>query len=281
MTSVTALAIGLDHPEGVAWHPDGHLLAGGEAGQLYRISVADQDVGEVESFATTEGFCLGIALDGDGHAFVCDMGRQEVVVADAGGEVRTYAAGTSAQPMRTPNFPVFTSSGHLFVSDSGAWGSDDGLIWVVEPGGRACAIASAEPSGFPNGLAIDPTGEFLYVVESSRANVSRLPILGATLGPRELVVELPDSVPDGIAFASDGTLLIGCYRPDRIYVYDGALHVVADDATGMQLSAPTNLCFFGPRLERLVVANLAGWHLAEVETGLRGAELPRPSGIVA
>jgi gluconolactonase len=39
---VETLVEGLDHPEGVAYGPDGYLYAGGEAGQVYRISPAGE-----------------------------------------------------------------------------------------------------------------------------------------------------------------------------------------------------------------------------------------------
>ncbi len=36
LTDGQVCVAGLDHPEGVAWGPEGKLYAGGEAGQLYR-----------------------------------------------------------------------------------------------------------------------------------------------------------------------------------------------------------------------------------------------------
>ena len=61
-------AEGLDHPEGVAWGPDGRIYAGGEAGQIYAI---DGD-GTVEQLASTGGFLYGMQGDqlggwGDGQ----------------------------------------------------------------------------------------------------------------------------------------------------------------------------------------------------------------------
>ena len=38
LAKATVFAEGLDHPECVAVHPDGTIWAGGEAGQIYRIS---------------------------------------------------------------------------------------------------------------------------------------------------------------------------------------------------------------------------------------------------
>ena len=58
ITDCTIFADGLDHPEGLAFHKDGSLWAGGEAGQIYHI---DQS-GKVTLFAETGGFNLGLAF---------------------------------------------------------------------------------------------------------------------------------------------------------------------------------------------------------------------------
>ena len=50
---------GLDHCECIAVHPDGSVWAGGEAGQIYKVSPDGSDLEEV---ANTGGFILGIAF---------------------------------------------------------------------------------------------------------------------------------------------------------------------------------------------------------------------------
>src|SRR6185503_4273962 len=68
---VSIFADGLDHPECVAVHPDGSVWAGGEAGQIYRISADGKDCEEV---ARTGGFNLGIAFSPDASWLaVCDL----------------------------------------------------------------------------------------------------------------------------------------------------------------------------------------------------------------
>jgi gluconolactonase len=272
--SLSILATDLDHPEGVAWSPRGWIAAGGEAGQLYRVDPA----GAVRQFADTGGFALGMAFDGADNLYVCDMGRHAVVRVDAAsGQVDDVTTGRGDVAVRVPNFPVFSTDGYLFFSDSGSWADADGLVFVLAPSGEV-SVATEEAGGYTNGLAIDPDGEFLYVVETSGPRISRLALLGqGRLGPRETVVDLPDTVPDGIAFAADGTLLIACYRPDAIYTWDGrAVDVLFHDWAGLTLSAPTNVAFFGERLDRLVTANLAGRNLVEVVAGLQGAALNYP-----
>lgn len=272
---ISTLVDGLDHPEGVAWGPDGRLYAGGEAGQLYRIDV---DAGTVETFADTGGFCLGLALDADSTVYVCDQRRRAVLTASQDGRVEVFSAGTRDRPMVTPNFPVFGADGSLYVSDSGTWAEGGGCIFRVLPGGGT-EVWSTEVHRFPNGLAVDPTGEWLYAVESLRPGVVRTRILpDGAAGPMEPVLELPGTVPDGLAFAEDGTLLVSCYRPDRVLSLapDGTVAVVADDPLGTIIAAPTNIAFGRSDRRSLFLASLGRWHIAEVRTDLVGARMRYP-----
>ncbi len=275
MVELSILASDLDHPEGVAWSPNGWIAAGGEAGQIYRI---DPNAGDAAQIADTGGFALGMAFDAADLLYVCDMGRHAVVRVDPRtGAVDDITTGYGDTPVRVPNYPVFSEDGYLFFSDSGDWAARDGLIFVRTPAGQV-SIATRDAGGYANGLAINPDGSHLYVVETSIPRISRFALLGdGALGPRETVVDMPETVPDGLAFAADGTLLISCYRPDAIFLWDGeSLGTLVNDRTGLTLSAPTNVAFFGPDLNRLVTANLAGRHLVEVECGLIGAALNYP-----
>jgi len=94
----------------------------------------------------------------------------------------------------------------------------------------------------------------------------------------ERVLRIDGAVLDGLAPTDEGGLVISCYRPDRIYHLDarGALDIVAEDPQGTLLAAPTNVCFVGSALDRLVVANFGRRHLALVATPLRGRALHLP-----
>lgn len=273
MTSLAALGFGLDHPEGVAYSDRHGLFAGGEGGQIYRV---DLDTGVSETVADTGGYLLGLAFGPDGRLYCCDMGRAAVLAVDVTtGEIEDVSTGRGVE-LAVPNHLVFATDGALYVSDSGGWPGPLGSIVRLEAGGPSLVV-DRTAGRFTNGLAIDPTGDWLYVVESSAPRVSRLHITGDTLWPAEPVVELPRTVPDGIAFAADGSLLIACYRPDAVYRWTAAtgLALLADDWTGLTLSAPTNLVFAGEGRDRLITANLASDHLCEIrDTALVGADLP-------
>ncbi|MBL8582533.1 MAG: hypothetical protein JNL61_09955, partial [Rhizobiaceae bacterium] len=68
------VADGLDHPECVCWCPSADsLYAGGEHGQIYRVSLS----GAVNMVTQVPGgFILGLAADGNGFVYACDIGNR-------------------------------------------------------------------------------------------------------------------------------------------------------------------------------------------------------------
>lgn len=261
-----------DHPEAVAWGPDGRAYAGGEAGQLYRFGL---DGGALQEVARVPGgFLLGLAHDADGNTYACDDKAPAVHRITPDGHVSVYSNGNAAQKMRVPNYPVFDDAGNLFVSDSGNWGARDGLIWKVAPGGRA-AVWDNKANGFTNGMCLSADDHYLYVAESSPPLISRIEILAdGSAGKREILAELPRQVPDGLALDVAGNLYISLYNPNIIYrlTPGGQLETLYDDWEQLMLVAPTNIAFGGPDMKTLIIASLCGWsvHTAAMDTpGLR------------
>ena len=193
--------------------------------------------------------------------------------------METYSTGTSERPLRVPNFAAFDDAGSLYVTDSGEWGEDNGLIYRVSREGETVVWSDRAPR-FPNGCCLDAAGGSLLVVESHGRVVVRVPIEDdGAAGEPEIVVDLAGSQPDGVALAEDGTLFVGCYRPDRIWrvAPDGAASVFAEDSDGVVLNQPANVAFAGERLDRMIVSSLGGWSLVSVDAGVRGLPLRYPA----
>jgi gluconolactonase len=274
LKEVSIFAEGLDHPECVAWGPDGHVYAGGEAGQLYRISMN----GVVTEIASTGGFILGVCLDGRGHIYACDPKKQAVMRIDRNAEVSVYSDGTADRKMKTPNYAVFDGAGNLYVSDSGGWHENNGCLFLVTPKGET-RIISTQLTAFPNGMALSPDSRYLYVVLSNLPGVVKLAVeTNGSVAPPQLVVELPGIVPDGLAFDQKGGLCISCYTPDVIYRLsaDGKLAVLVEDRERTVIASPTNVAFAGVDLSTLVASNLCGWHLNTMKMQVPGAPLYYP-----
>ena len=275
-THVTVLVEGLDHPEGIAWGLDGYAYAGGEAGQIYRIDV---DRKEAVRFADTGGFILGLALDARHNVYACDNGNGAVMKVTPGGDASVYSTGAPGEPFTTPNYPAFDAEGNLYVCDSGDWKADDGRVYRIRPGGET-EVWDWRPREFPNGLCLAPDGRSLYVAMS--LNPPRVDRIGiepdGAAGAVETVIGLPGTVPDGVAFDTDGNLYVSMYRPDVIYRVSpsGAAEVLAEDPEGTLIAAPTNIAFCGEDRSVLLSANIGRWHITRYETGATGHPLMYP-----
>lgn len=274
LNDVTVVVDGLDHPEGVATAADGTLYAGGEAGQLYRV---DPDAGTFEQVADCGGFLLGLAVDGDGFVYACNIGPRKMVqrIDPSTGVVTVLSEGAPGRPLRNPNWPVFDPSGRLLVTDSGGWQTNDGCILAIEPDGTT-SVWSEAAARFPNGACLTPARDALLVLESLAPCLTRIDL---ATGAARLVAELPGTIPDGVTVDTDGVAYVCCYRPDRILTVtpDGEVATLVEDPAGTALAAPTNAVWTGPALDRLVVGNLGRWHLAGLTPGARGVDVLRPS----
>lgn len=253
----------LDHPEGIAVHPDGSIWCGGEAGQIYRIA---PDGSAMEIVAETGGFILGLAFNPAGDLFFCDLGQRLVLKLPAGSSTpQIFTSGPPGQPFRIPNYPALDARNNVYVSDSHAFKEPGPGIYRFTPEGEGECWYD-KPLNFGNGLAFSPDGSYLYVAETFGNTVGRIPVRSdGTAGDIELVADLGDALPDGLAFHPDGTLYIACYEPSQILRigYNGKVECVIRDVEAHLLCHPTNIAFRGTTI---FASNLGRWHITAIET---------------
>jgi len=216
-------------------------------------------------------------LDGQQCIRACDMGRQTVVCVDAAGRIRERSRGTPERSLVVPNHPVFDPQGNLYVSDSGDYWNPQGTgcIFVVRPDDTT-QLFHAGPFAFANGLALDPTGQWLYVAQTTAHNIVRVPLNRPNGAVTVAYILPPDVFPDGLAFSADNQLLIGCYKPDAVWIGhpNGTAEPLLEDPTGELLNRPTNIALHDGRL---VVSNLGGLQLTAVATNLATGPIHYPT----
>jgi len=269
------LAGGLNHPEGVAWNPvDGRVYAGGEGGEIYAITLE----GHVVQVCSSGGSMLGVAVDGRGKVYACDAGNGEIARWDpATGQLSTYARGPGGRDMDTPNMAAFGPDGSLYVTCSGEDGRPE--ILRVPAGAREVDRWTDAVPGYPNGASVTPEGDALIVVEAHEQRLVLVPICAdGSAGTPLVVAELPDTDPDGVAIAADGSLWVTLYRPDGLVRVspDGTVELAVDDHLASTFDAPTNVAWVGDALDRVVVANVGDTFLSIGDVGVVGHALHRP-----
>jgi gluconolactonase len=266
------LADGLNHPEGVAWNPvDGHVYAGGEAGEFYRVSLD----GDVEELGATGGSMLGIAVDGRGRVYACDDGNGEIARIDpTTGAIETFARGVGGVELDEPNVAAFGPDGSLYVTCSGEERPE--IVRIRE---GATERWCDELVDYPNGMVVLPAGDAMLVMESHAQRIARLPIEpDGTPGRAATFAELPDTDADGLALDAAGHVWATLYRPDGLVRFDpdGREVLRVDDHLATTLDAPTNIVFVGEGLRRAVVANVGDRFLAWADLDVAGAPLHYP-----
>lgn len=268
-------AEGLDHPECIAWHPDGSVWAGGEAGQIYRI---DPESRTPEVVASTGGFVLGIAFSPDCQwLMICDLAGSCLWRLDCNTyELSKFSNGAGDHEFSIPNYACFDQQGNVYVSESGAFREVIGKVLKYDSQGNG-SVWCPGPLNFANGIALDASEEYLYVVCSFLPGIERIRINeDGTAGEREVFATLPETVPDGVAFDHEGNLWVSCYAPNKLYRIDPdrRARLVVDDWEGHTLANPTNIAFGGKSFDQLFTANLGRWHVTKIDLGIRGLKLP-------
>ncbi|MCR9138949.1 MAG: SMP-30/gluconolactonase/LRE family protein [Alphaproteobacteria bacterium] len=250
----------LSHPEGVAIGPDGWVWTGNQDGDILRIS---PDGERMERVASTDGFALGLAFDGDRALFLCDLRHAAIFRYDlAKGTLERF----TAPGIRIPNYPlVDRAHGRLLVSDSHASGVPGPGIWSYDLLTGEGELWFSQDLNFANGMAMRADDRAVYVCETFSKAITRIPVLenGEAGGPEPFAADLP-GLPDGIAFDADGNLVVGCYEPSRLLRIrpDGArTDILIEDLTAHTFCHPTNVAFDGTNL---YTANLGRWHIARV-----------------
>lgn len=252
----------LSHPEGVAVGPDGWVWCGNQDGDICRIA---PDGSVIEKVASTEGFLLGLAFDGDRALYACDLRHAAVFRLDLADRalVRLDCPG-----LKIPNYPVIDRThGRLLVSDSHAPDQPGPGIWAFDLDGGPGRLWCDRDFVFANGLAIRPGDAGLHVAETFAQRVSRIAIGpdGQAGEVTAVVGDLP-GYPDGLAFDSQGNLLISLYEPSRILrLSQAGLQLLAEEPTAHTFCHPTNIAFDG---DRLFAANLGRWHISVTQVDI-------------
>ena len=232
---------------------------------------------ELRQLANVQGLVGGVAVDANSNVYVCNATKRSVMRVSPKGEVSGYCDKTPEGPVLSPNYGLFDAKGNYWFSDCGDYWKPNGRLVRVKPNRQAESMIGGNWH-FPNGLAVSPRDGAIFMIESTAADIIRVPVnKDGTVGTPEIYVQLHGHVMDGLAFAKSGNLYVSCYYPYRIYTIspDRNTELLIEDTTGEILNQPTNIAF-EPKGTRLFFANLGGLHVGAFDVGEKGAPLYYP-----
>ncbi len=198
-----------DHgPEDVHIANDGTVYVGTHEGHIWRYDGTHTIVAE------TRGRPLGLHGLSDGRLLVADAAKGLLAIDTDTGTVQVLTTTCGGAPL------VFTDDVDV-APDGTVWFSDASQrfgqpVWkndIVENGttGRLCFWSPGDTDAtefvgglaFANGVAIDPSGDFLLINETSRYRVRRVWIRGPNAGTHEVIIDGLPGFPDGISTGTD------------------------------------------------------------------------------
>ncbi len=252
--------------EGPAFDRAGNLwLVDIPHGRILRVSPAL----EWTQVAATDGWPNGLAFHRDGSLWIADYRKGLLRLDPPTGKVATVLGHRNSESFKGLNDLVFDADGRCHFTDQGQTGLHDptGRVYRLHPDGRLDCLLSTVPS--PNGIALDPSGRFLYVAVTRGNAVWRGPLLadGSISKVGAFRTFFGASGPDGMAVDAEGRLVVAHASLGGAFVLNArgeVTHFVKSPA-----GATVTNCAFRPGTSTLV--------LTESETGsVLEAQLPAP-----
>jgi gluconolactonase len=240
---------GLERPECILAERDGTLWVADGRGGVMRIDPDSTQTLILQGEANTaSGFHdrlvaaqgslpNGLCFDTDGSLLIANWGTERLEWMTRDGKTTVLLDRIDGQPLGKVNFVTRDAMGRLWMTvttrmqpwtDHVRTKSRDGYIALID--GQGARIVADGLCG-TNELRFDPSGEWLYVAETTARHVTRFRVEGDRLTGREIYG--PSNVGgfcDGIAFDAHGNLWTTLVMADRLVAItpDGDLRVILD-----------------------------------------------------
>lgn len=263
---VSVLISGYDSPEGPAFDREGNLYF---VNWLSSSVVKLTPDGVATEVFNTGGVPAGLAFHPDGSLYVADEGDDiHGIMRIADGTATILANEFEGQPLNGANDLVFDRDGVLYFSDPWRTTLENpvGGFYRLFPDGALERIDHG--LAFPNGVAISPAGDAVYLAETLHNRILRYAILpDGAIGPREEFAFLPGGTgPDGMAFDEAGHLYVAHFGGGKVAIFDPTGQMTG--AIPIPGANVTNVAFGGPDRRTVVITDVetASLYQTRVET---------------
>lgn len=214
------IPLGGTGPEDVLLDNEGSVLTGVDDGRILQVNVADDTVRTV---ADTGGRPLGLEWLPDGRLLVCDALRGLLAVDLGTGRSEVLVHEVNGPPMRFCNNAAVAPDGTVYFTDSSQrFGLEHYRADLLEHSSTGRLLRRA-PTGeidvlldglqFANGVALDPSGDWLAVAESAGYRLLQVWLRGDRAGQHDVLADALPGFPDNVSTGSDGLIWVALPSP--------------------------------------------------------------------
>jgi len=232
--------------------------------------------GTVSVWVHTGGQANGLKVDARGNIVAADYGGKRITrFHPVTRQMEVLTSSCDGQAYRGPNDVCFDRAGNIYFTDPEGSGKSNPIgavyrIAVSRDNAVERVTRIAEGLAYPNGLAVSPDQQRLYVAESDTNRLLCWDLKpDGSLANQRTIIEFPTSTLDGIMFDECGRLWIARWTSktaDVVDVEKGKL-LKSYPAGGDQV---TNLCWWGTSL----YVTVAGQHsIHRLDVGVRSADI--------
>lgn len=193
-------------------------------GRIFRV-----DAGKWHCVADYDGEPNGLALAPDGRLYIADYKNGILALDGENGRIEPILTRCNSERFKGVNDLTFARNGDLFFTDQGQTGLHDptGRVFRLTRDGRLDCLIGNGPS--PNGLALSPEEDVLYVAMTRDNAVWRVPLLpqGGTAKVHRFASFHGATGPDGMAVDARGNLLVAHAGLGHVLVLGGQGQLVA------------------------------------------------------
>jgi gluconolactonase len=210
-------------------HPADSFIEGpcfDAAGNLYLVDIPFGRVFKVTPDVTWslvveyDGWPNGLKVTADGRVLIADYRHGLLQLDVAGGAIRPLLGHRNSESFKGCNDLHIASSGEIYFTDQGQTGLHDptGRVFRLRPDGRLDRLIGNGPS--PNGLALDPSGQVLFVAMTRDNAIWRVPLMrdGGVAKVGRFASFFGTSGPDGLAVDSKGRLFVAHASLGHVFV---------------------------------------------------------------
>ncbi len=158
--------------EGPVWSRDGYLVFS----DIPNNKILQLEPGmPLSIFRSNSNGANGNTFDAQGRLYTCESHLRRVTRTDKKGKVEVLAERYQGKRLNAPNDIVVRKDGQIYFTDPAFGNQEDtrelDFFGVFHISRRGELELIAKPKGRPNGIAISPNGNVLYVTNSDERNV--------------------------------------------------------------------------------------------------------------